>query len=312
MAHFFGVRMVAEEIGYSFLIPTAGRGERLQATLRSLEAVEVPTRPFEVVIVFDGRIPALLKGLLDERRSALRLVVLEQPHAGPASARNRAASHARGEWFVFLDDDCSLSPDFLRVLEPALEPGARLAIGGQPRTPTRAEIWSEASHIVVQAFVESRRDAAGVFHFLPSQNLILHRTAWQAIGGFDTAFNTAAGEDREFCARWRATGGTLVRLPQLRYVHDDPLGFKKFLRKHRQYGEGAVRVWRKSTTPRWSNFVAFFVEAARQIVCVRPRRRIPLVAAAVLLSQTATLFGICRACAAHGFSRRASRAVRAA
>src|SRR5215471_4089982 len=120
--------MEAKEVRYSFLIPTDAREGRLLATLQSLEELQAATGSFEVVVVFDGHIPASLKEFLGERASTPPLVVLEQEQGGPASARNLAASHARGEWIIFLDDDCRLSPDFLSVLELALEPGVRLAI----------------------------------------------------------------------------------------------------------------------------------------------------------------------------------------
>ena len=284
--------MEAKEVRYSFLIPTDAREGRLVATLQSLEELQAPTGLFEVVVVFDGEMPASLKEFLGERASTLPLVVLEQEQSGPASARNLAASHARGEWIVFLDDDCRVSPDFLRVLELALNPGVRLAIGGKPRTPDRVGIWTETSHIIVEAFIECQRDASGAFGFLPSQNLVLHRTAWETTGGFDIDFVAPAGEDREFCYRWIASGGCLVRLEQLRYIHDHFVGFWKFLQKHRQYGNGAVRFWQKSGTTRGSRYAAFLLEAARRIKSVHPRRRIPALVAALMLSQIATLVGI--------------------
>lgn len=280
------------QIRYSFLIPANGRDGRVRPTLRALAAIEAPAGSFEAVVVFDGAVAESLKASLGDSARGMPLAVLEQQRSGPARARNLAASRARGEWFVFLDDDCRLSPDFLRVLEPALTPDPSLALGGHAQTARSVNVWTLATHIVVEAFIESQRRPCGSFDFLLSRNLVLHRAAWERTGGFDEDFRFAGGEDREFCYRWTHCGGRFVRLEQLRYVHDDPLGLGDFLRKHVQYGQGAARFQLKSGRPPGGRYDAFWREVARRLGATRPRSRIPALAVALALSQLATLAGM--------------------
>ena len=86
----------------SVVVPTRNRSALLPVTLRSVLA----QRDVDVeVIVVDGAstddTPAVLAALADAR---LRVVWQDAPD-GAASARNRGAAEARGEWLAFVDDD---------------------------------------------------------------------------------------------------------------------------------------------------------------------------------------------------------------
>ncbi len=283
--------MDAQPVRFSFLIPTAGRLDRLRRTLRALAELEAPAGSFEAVVVIDGGMAEPAAGLAgDAGRMPMRVVT--QRRSGPARARNVAAARARGEWLIFLDDDCRPSADFLTTLETLLAPDPRLAIGGQPLEPGSGGLWSVATHLVVEAFVESGRGASGAPGFLPSQNLVVHRTAWARTGGFNEAFRYAGGEDREFCLRWIADGGRFVRVTELAYVHDAPLPFWSYVRKHFRYGQGAMRCRHATGRRPQRRYRAFARALARRAWTQQPRWRIPALAVALALSQCATLAGM--------------------
>ncbi len=126
----------------SVVIPTVG-GARLNDTLASLRAQ--PDCRIETIVVFDGARPAPASCPADVR-------ILEQPRSGPARARNLGARHAAAPLLLFLDDDCPVDPGSLRVLIQRLQGGGTLAVGGTPRLPTDASLWSRASHVVTEAF----------------------------------------------------------------------------------------------------------------------------------------------------------------
>lgn len=270
------------EVGtrYSFIIPTRGTGGRLEATLSALAAAS-QGHDVEAVVVFDGL------GL--QRRleiPGLRVHAIEQPAGGPARARNRGAAAAGGSWLVFLDDDCALEDGFLREFNAAAAGTSNTMFGGTPLLPPGSSVWSEASHIVTESFLESQR-RNGRFGFLPSQCFAVRAADWREAGGFDESFAAAAGEDREFCLRSVARGFALIRLGRTRYFHHHPLTVSSFLRKHREYGAASARLGAQG-----HRAPGLFLRAAlRRLLAVKPPARIAPVACALALSQFAAVLG---------------------
>ena len=67
----------------------------------------------------------------------------------------------------------------------------------------------------------------------------MRRPAFLELGGFDTRFARAAGEDREFCVRSARRGFELVFEPKAVVGHAHPLGLRSYWRQHLAYGRGA-------------------------------------------------------------------------
>jgi GT2 family glycosyltransferase len=122
--------------------------------------------------------------------------------------------------------------------------------------------------------------------FFPSNNLAMAKAAFQAVGGFDIHFPRAAGEDRDFCVRWRASGRHLVSAPDARVRHAHPLSMRGFVRQQMNYGRGAFRFHTRARTRTDSNGangsrpggLAFYAG-----LLADPFRRVPAARAAALL-----------------------------
>src|SRR6185295_15846913 len=96
----------------SVIIPTHDRYETLANTLAALAEQSLSADEFEVLVVDDGS--------REETRERIRLLaaahrvrLIEKPQGGLASARNRGAAEAGGEFLLFLDDDVVPAPDTL-------------------------------------------------------------------------------------------------------------------------------------------------------------------------------------------------------
>ena len=140
---------------------------------------------------------------------------------------------------AFTDDDCEPDRDWLGRLAPALGPG--VASGGQTVNHLADNPYAATSQHVqdlVYAHLNHQRSDA---RFLASNNLVLRREDFAAVGGFDGRRFPGASEDRDFCDRWRAAGGRLVYVPEavVRHAHD--LDLRRFWRQHFAYGRGAAR-----------------------------------------------------------------------
>src|SRR5207244_7057847 len=88
----------------SVITPTFNRRASLGRLLHGLVGQTFPAEQFEVVVVDDGS----TDGSVEELRSRVipfRLRVVEQPHRGPAAARNLGVEYGRGELVLVLHVD---------------------------------------------------------------------------------------------------------------------------------------------------------------------------------------------------------------
>jgi glycosyltransferase involved in cell wall biosynthesis len=76
-----------------------------------------------------GTIP--LDAVVARFHGALTLKLLRQKNTGPAAARNRAASAAKGESLAFTDDDCAPAPNWLQALEAQFAASPDCVVGAQ-------------------------------------------------------------------------------------------------------------------------------------------------------------------------------------
>ncbi|WNN91960.1 glycosyltransferase family 2 protein [Gloeocapsopsis dulcis] len=75
--------------------------------------------------------------------------------------------------------------------------------------------------------------------FFASNNFALSAELFRTLGGFNTSFPLAAGEDREFCDRWLYHGYQMVYAPEVQIYHAHKLSLRSFWRQHFNYGRGA-------------------------------------------------------------------------
>lgn len=212
---------------YSIIIPTYNRPAQLAACLKALEALDYPGA-FEVIVVDDGSpVPPTYQG-------PLNVVLLTQPHAGPAAARNAGAAHARGKFLAFTDDDCAPAPDWLAKL--AAEAGPYM-VGGRTVNTLPDNPCSTTSQLLIDYLYQYYN--AGPARFFTSNNFAMPAELFHKLGGFDTGLTRAAGEDRDLCDRWLRAGYGMTYVPAAIVHHAHALTLRKFWRQHFHYGQAA-------------------------------------------------------------------------
>ncbi|WP_423823485.1 glycosyltransferase family A protein [Salinisphaera sp. SPP-AMP-43] len=226
---------------WSIVVPTYGRGAALPGLLDALCVMQAPTGGFEVVLVDDGG-PEPLDTIVEPFMGRLDLKLYRKTNGGPASARNFGVAQARGEWIALTDDDCRPHAEWLVQLAAAAAVDPQAMIGGQTDNGLSDNLFSESSQLLVDYLYARGQGVAGRLDFITSNNMALSRAGFLAIGGFDEHFPLAAGEDRDFCDRWRDADGAIVFEPAARIDHFHTLDARGFWRQHRNYGRGAVRV----------------------------------------------------------------------
>ncbi len=232
--------MKGKEPFFSIIVPTYNRPRQLHWCLRALSSLDYPRDCFEIIVVDDdssvplGPIVALFKDRLD-------VTLVRQWHGGPAAARNTGAMRAKGEFLAFTDDDCAPASDWLQRLAACFIQMSDQALGGKTINALRGNRYSVASQRVVDYLCRWYNADHERARFSTSNNFAISAKAFHAIGGFDTTFTHAAGEDREFCDRWLHHGYRLVHAPEVLVYHFHSLTLGTFLRQHFKYGRGSFR-----------------------------------------------------------------------
>ena len=223
---------------FSIVIPTYNRPGRLASCLEVIAQLDYPRDRFEVIVVDDGsKIP--LKPITDQLTGHLSIQMIRQKNAGPASARNRGAAAAQGKYLVFTDDDCQPYPDWLQAVEAALNNFPDALIGGHTVNALPDNPYSSASQLLIDYIYEYYNQGKGNATFFASNNFAMPRELFHKLGGFDTSFPLAAGEDREFCDRWLHNGFEMHYDSSIQIKHFHALTLRSFWRQHFNYGRGA-------------------------------------------------------------------------
>jgi glycosyltransferase involved in cell wall biosynthesis len=273
--------VTAPSLVASVIVPTRDRHDQLRLCLEALEHQTLSG--FEVIVVDDGSLDA----------GTVADVVAGAPHArllvasggGPAAARNLGAADARAPLLCFTDDDCRPEPGWVAAIADSVDRGAEAVAG-----PTFAAITTNPSSVASQTVTnhlmeESRDDVCGTVGFAPTSNVGCLTEVWRAVP-FDDRYPSAAGEDRDWCARLAAQGVALHVEPAARVGHAQDLTLTAFWRQQARYGRGAFRFHGNGGSERGLQPVGFYTRLVRAGFAHGAG-----VGALVVLAQVATAWG---------------------
>lgn len=190
------------------------------------------------VLIFPDELPeeSVLKQLENEK-----VRVIASGKTGPAQKRDMAMQHAKGDIFAFIDDDAYPRGDWLTNAARWFADESIGAVGGPGVTPPGTGIRERAGGFVyasplcsgsyVRRYVPKKQTEDDD---LPSVNLIVRRSVFESVQGFDSAFYP--GEDTKLCLDiTRKAGKRIIYDPDvLVYHHRRPL-FYKHLRQISNY-----------------------------------------------------------------------------
>ncbi|MFO7554072.1 MAG: glycosyltransferase [Desulfobacterales bacterium] len=223
---------------FSIIVPTYNRPRQIVSCLEALSRVNYPRARFEVIVVDDGsRIPA--RTVVSSFFDKMNLTVITQKNAGPSKARNAGAERAKGDFLAFTDDDCMPAPDWLLTLSNRFKISPECAVAGPSVNALEENIYDTASQMLIEYLHGYYNRDPEQARFITSNNLSLPAKQFKAVGGFDTNFSNAGGEDREFCEHLRHNGCRIIYAPEVVVHHSHGLTLSSFWRQHFNYGLGA-------------------------------------------------------------------------
>jgi GT2 family glycosyltransferase len=218
--------------------------------------------------------PAAVVVVVDHNEPMLARVRTELPHVTAVSNRyERGASGSRNSgvevtdtpFVAFLDDDEVARPDWLALLTaPFIDP-AVIGTGGasEPIWEGRRPNWfpDEFGWVIGVSF-EGMPTATAPIRNVWAGNMVVRRTAFEAVGGFRIGFgkvgDTSRPEDTDLCIRMAAAapGGHWLYVPAAVVGHHVPASrstFPFFLRRSYEESRGKVemaRLLRREPAPK--------------------------------------------------------------
>lgn len=174
-------------IFFSVVIPTYERPDDLRICLQSLsEDYQLESPKYEIIVTDDSK-----------SEGSKRMVEKEFPDVswgkgkqnGPAGNRNAGVTRVKGEWIVFLDDDCIAQEGYLNAYAKAIRANPDvLVFEGRIFADRPRRTWAEGC---------PENEHGGM---LWTSNLCVNRKLFMEMGGLDERFQIAY-EDVDFALR---------------------------------------------------------------------------------------------------------------
>lgn len=233
----------------SVVIPTFSRPESLAQCLAALAAQTLPRGAFEVIVCDDGS-PSPLAAIVEPFADRMAVRVVRRTRAGPATARNEGARHARAAILAFTDDDCVPTPLWLELLVDRMRRHPGHLIGGSIVNLLPGDPYATATQLITSSVYEYYSRSAAGHRFFSTTNLAVPANRFWLLEGFSERFVHAAGEDYDFCARWAEAGFPSEYAPEVEVGHAHGHTLASFWRQHFGYGRALLRVrqgmaWRR-------------------------------------------------------------------
>ena len=230
----------------SIIISAYGKPEYTLRCLRSI-ALYPPSVPFEVLVIEDasGDLQAT------QLRQVTGLIYIEnETNLGYLRSNNKAVTLSKGEYIHLLNNDTQVLPyaidalfDLCRSKEKSLI-GSKLIYPDGTLQEAGGIVWADAS-----AWNYGRNDHPARWQYnyvrtadyCSGASILLRRSTWDELGGYDEWFLPAYCEDSDLAFRVRAAGGEVYYQPFSVVIHDEGVS-------HGTSVEGGVKKWQVENT----------------------------------------------------------------
>lgn len=220
---------------FSFIIPVYNRPNEIKELLDSL-LLQTYNNPFEIVIVEDGSTLSSEDIIVDYTNS-LTITYLKKPNSGPGDSRNYGMHRANGNYFIVLDSDCILPPQYLTKANSALETEYVDCYGGPDAAHESFTLVQKAINYAMTSFLTTggiRGGKTAVDKFQPrSFNMGISKKAFESTGGYG---NIHPGEDPDLTIRIWNAGFKTKLIPEAFVYHKRRIDWHKFYIQVNKFG----------------------------------------------------------------------------
>ena len=208
----------------SIIVCTYNRKDLLAQALSCMQAQQPGgPGPIEIIVVDDGSTDGT-EALAQELAAAspVPLKYIRTEGKGVSHARNLGIKASQAEWVAFFDQDQLAGPDWLRHLWDAALASQSAMVDG-PRDlalpPAKLSRLSATCRRILGERVGPLEGRHWNTREGPNTgNVLIHRTVFAAVGGFDESLLTG-GEDLDFFMRAKTAGFTIGYAPEALVHH---------------------------------------------------------------------------------------------
>lgn len=189
----------------SVVVPTFERPDDLKRCLESLDPSHQTIKEDFEVLVSDDSNSSGSKRLVKNKFP--RIAWKEGKKNGPAGNRNAGVARAKGEWIVFIDDDCFAEPQYLQAYSNAIREHPDTEVFEGRIFPDRPRVtWAEGC---------PANEQGGM---LWTSNLCIRKALFEKLGGLDERFKVAF-EDVDLAYRLKRKKIKTLFVPEASVCH---------------------------------------------------------------------------------------------
>ncbi|WP_346862605.1 glycosyltransferase [uncultured Draconibacterium sp.] len=227
---------------YTIIVPVYNRTNEVAELLQSAEQLNYNRDNFEILFVDDGSSDELGKFIHSYRsESNLAIRYIYQENTGPAEARNNGMANSSGDYFLFLDSDCLLPPQWLNKIDSALAEHQYDAFGGPDTFHDSFSPLLKAVNYSMTSFIGTggiRGNKNSFERFYPrSFNMGISKNIYKNIGGMRLRYY---GEDTDFSARIYEAGYKVGLIPEAFVYHKRRTSLPRFFKQITRIGMSRI------------------------------------------------------------------------
>ncbi|MCH3882551.1 glycosyltransferase [Tenacibaculum aquimarinum] len=195
--------MTLSNFSFSIIIPVYNRPQEIDELLESLIKQNF-SDTFEIVIVEDGSENSSQE-IVNKYANELNIQYFFKENSGAGASRNYGMQRASGNYFIILDSDVIVPPQYLSEVKKALKLNYTDAYGGPDAahksfTNLQKAINYSMTAVLTTGGIRGKKNAVGKFQ-PRSFNLGLSKTAFEKTNGFS---KMKTGEDIDLTFRlWK-------------------------------------------------------------------------------------------------------------
>ena len=238
----------------SVIVPTYNRERNLKKALVGLMDQSIDSNRYEIIIVDDGSIDGTrgVVGGFIKKYPDRAIRYFWQKNGGPARARNKGITEAKGDIIFFTDDDCVVSTNWMETLLSALTRYPEAAgVGGWIKPPEDEVDRSAVSrYIYLNVYFPDSAAGRRVKHYeilsndplmcfgvfaYNTANVCYRKKVLKEVGGFRDKFYWPGSEDNDLAFRIANANHHLLYIP-FHVTHSKDMSLVDFAKLHFKRG----------------------------------------------------------------------------
>jgi len=236
------------KISFSFIIPVFNRPDEVEELLSSL-LKQTYSKNFEIVIVEDGSTISC-EDVVANFKEHLTISYFKKPNSGPGDSRNFGMERALGTYFIILDSDCILPPQYLLTIDKLLSSKFVHCFGGPDAAHESFSSVQKAINYTMTSFLTTggiRGNKNALSKFQPrSFNMGISKELFTVVGGFG---NIHPGEDPDLTIRIWNKGYKTSLFTKAFVYHKRRIDWQKFYVQVTKFGmvRPILNLWHPQT-----------------------------------------------------------------